>query len=247
MMVKRELAARNAGSALGMGWVYAQPLLMIAAYYLLFDVVLGARLGEGVPARGMGTFLISGMLPWMAFSDAISRSMASLVDAGGLLQKNPLPPVLFPARTAIASTVTYLPLMLLLVLGYAPLHRFGPAMLAMPVVLLVHFAMCFVFGYLLAVLVAAMRDVQQVAGFVLGIGLFTTPILFSFEMFPESFRWVLWGNPMTPVVLAFQSMLLQGALPPGEAWLAMAVWLALGAGVLNVVVARSREHLVDWL
>jgi lipopolysaccharide transport system permease protein len=31
----------------------------------------------------------------MAFCDAVSRGMNSLIEAGGLLQKNPLPPVLF--------------------------------------------------------------------------------------------------------------------------------------------------------
>ena len=41
-----------------------------------------------------------GALPWMAFCDAVSRGMSSLIDAGGLLQKNPLPPVLFTTRAA---------------------------------------------------------------------------------------------------------------------------------------------------
>jgi lipopolysaccharide transport system permease protein len=38
-MTQRELAARYAGSMAGMLWAFAQPLLMMASYILVFDVV----------------------------------------------------------------------------------------------------------------------------------------------------------------------------------------------------------------
>lgn len=246
-MVKRDLGARHAGAVFGWTWVYGQPLLMLAAYFLLFDVVLGARLGDAAPQRGMGVFLIAGMLPWMAFTDALSRAMSSLVEAGPLLQKNPLPPVLFPLRSVLASLVTYAPLMLLLWLAYAPFHRFDWPVFLFPLLIVLQFLLVFVLGYLLAVLMAAMRDVQQLVGFLLAAGLFLTPILFSFEMFPEAFRWVLWLNPMTPVVLGFQAQLLHGSMPQFEALLALLAWLGGLSLMLAVVVERCQDQLVDWL
>ena len=72
-MVRREMAARYAGTAAGVLWAYAQPLLTAAAYYLVFDVVFSMRLGEQAPTRAVGTYLIAGMLPWMAFCEALSR------------------------------------------------------------------------------------------------------------------------------------------------------------------------------
>ena len=104
VMTRRELAGRFAGSAGGRLWVWLPPLLTVAAYYLVFDVVFGMRLGAGAPTARVGTYLIVGMLAWMAFADAVQRGMTSLLDAGALLQKNPLPPGLFPARTVLAST-----------------------------------------------------------------------------------------------------------------------------------------------
>ena len=119
-MARREITARYAGTAAGVAWAYVQPILMVAAYYLVFDVVFAMRLGEGAPTRAVGAYLIVGMLPWMAFCDAVMRAMSSLVEAGGVLQKNPLPPMLFPARAVLASGVVFAPLLLLLVLAYAP-------------------------------------------------------------------------------------------------------------------------------
>ena len=86
-LTRREVSARHSGTVLGVIWPYLQPLLTIAAYYLVFDVVFSMRLGEGAPTHAVGAFLIVGALPWMAFCDAISRGMSSLLDAGGLLKK----------------------------------------------------------------------------------------------------------------------------------------------------------------
>ena len=118
VLTRREVAARHSGTALGVLWPYLQPLLTVAAYYLVFDVVFSMRLGDGAPTHAVGPFLIVGALPWMAFCDAVSRGMNSLIDAGGLLQKNPLPPVLFTTRAVLASSLIYGPLLLLVALAY---------------------------------------------------------------------------------------------------------------------------------
>ncbi len=247
VLVRREIAARHAGTALGALWAYAQPLLTVAAYYLVFDVVFAMRLGADAPTRAAGTYLIAGMLPWMAFADALSRGMASLLEAGPVLQKNALPPMLFPLRAIGASSAVFAPLLLLLLLAYAPLHRFAPGVLAFPVLLVAQALLCVLWGAVLAILAAALRDTLQFVGFVLSLGIFLSPVLFPATMFPEGWRWVLWLNPMTAWVGGYQSMLLQGAWPSPSAWAAMAAWLALGALALDGLLRRSRDQLTDWL
>ena len=142
VMARREITARYAGTAAGVAWAYAQPLLMAAAYYLVFDVVFAMRLGEQAPTRAAGTYLIAGMLPWMAFCEALSRGMGSLLEAGGVLQKNALPPILFVARSVLASMAVHGPLLLALALLYAPLHGFAPALLALAPLLALQLLLC---------------------------------------------------------------------------------------------------------
>jgi len=247
VMVRREVASRHAGTAVGVLWPYLQPLLTVAAYYLVFDVVFSMRLGADAPTHAVGTFLVAGTLPWMAFCDAVQRGMTSLVDAGSLLHKNPLPPVLFTVRAVLASAVVYGPLLALVALAYAPLHHFRLGFWALFPLFALQVALCVLLGYLLAILAAALRDVVQVVGFSLSVGIYLTPILFPLSMFPQAWRWVLWLNPMTALVLGYQSALLQGGWPSASVWWALVVWLVLTAAVLNVVAARSRDQLVDWL
>lgn len=247
VLTRREVAARHAGTAAGIVWPYLQPLLMVAAYYLVFDVVFAMRLGEDAPTRAVGAFLVVGALPWMAFCDAVQRGMTSLIDAGGLLHKNPLPPVLFVTRAVLASALIYGPLLLLVALVYVPAHGLRPAVMALVPLLVLQLALCMVLAYVLAILAAALRDVVQLVGFLLSVGIYLSPILFPLSLFPENWRWVLWFNPMTALVLGYQQVLLLGAWPPLMVWGVSLAWLGVLALALNVLVSRSRDQLVDWL
>ncbi len=247
VMTRREIAARHAGTALGIAWPYIQPLLTVAAYYLVFDVVFSMKLGDGAPTKAVGAFLVVGALPWMAFCDAVSRGMNSLIEAGGVLQKNALPPVVFPARSVLASAAIYGPLIALVALAYIPSHGFSPALLSLLPLLALQLLLCVLLGYALAILAAALRDTVQVIGFFLSVGIYLSPILFPLTLFPEAWRWVLWLNPMTAFVMAYQSVLLLGAWPDSSVWIAALAWIAGLALVLNILVKRSRDQLVDWL
>lgn len=250
-MTRREVVARHAGTAAGVLWSYVQPLLTIAAFYLVFDVVFAMRLGagggEGARTHGAGVFLVVGMLPWMAFGDAVTRGMNSLVEAGGVLQKNPLPPVLFPMRSVLASMVVFAPLMLLVALAYVLAHGVGLPALALLPLWSGQLLLCALLAYVLAVLTAALRDVAQLAAFLLSVGVYLSPILFPLSMFPQGWRWLLWLNPMSSYVQGYQSVLLEGAWPQWQVWLVSLVWLCLLAALLALLLKRSRDQLMDWL
>lgn len=247
IMTRRELASRYAGSAAGVLWAYLQPLLTVAAYFLVFDVVFAMRMGDNAPTSRVGTYLVVGALPWLAFCESLARGAGSLVDAGGLLQKNALPPVLFVARSVLAGWVVFVPLMALLTLVYLPVSGFGWALLAIPLLLLLQGALALLLAHVLAILAAAVRDTLQLLTFMLSVGIYLSPILFPLSLFPQAWRWVLFANPMTALVLGYQSVLLQGAWPGLTLWAITLGWLLVLALLLNGLIRRSRDQLVDWL
>ena len=247
VLTGRELSARFAGSAGGVLWAWVQPTFTIASYFVVFDLIFAMRLGASAPAERVGTYLIVGMLAWMAFSEMTQRAMFSLTDVGMLLQKNPMPPVLFPTRNVLASALVFAPLFALVALAYWPYHHGALALLTLPVLFSLQMLCAWFLGYLLAILTAALRDVAQLAGFAFSVGVFAAPILFPLTMFPERWRWLLWLNPITPFALGYQSVLLQGQWPQGTIWLGIAAELVIMSVLLNVVIDRSRDQLVDWL
>jgi lipopolysaccharide transport system permease protein len=247
VMVKRDLLARHAGSVGGVAWVYMQPLIMVGAYYLVFDVVFKMRLGEGAASSSVGTFLIVGMVPWQAFCEALSRTTCCLVDAGPLLQKNALPPILVVLRSTLSTAFIYFPLFGLLAVLYTPMHNWTSPLWILPLLSVLQFIFAFLLGYSLSILAAAMRDVIPFVGFMLSIGVFVSPVLFPVSMFPPDWRWILYLNPMTAWIQAYQDVLLQGNWPSVASWVACAFWLSIALISIGCLVVNSKDELVDWL
>jgi len=155
--------------------------------------------------------------------------------------------VLFVARSVLASWVVFVPLMVLLTLGYLPVSGLGWALLAVPLLLLLQGVLTLLLAHTLAILAAAVRDTLQVLGFALSVGVFLTPVFFPLSLFPQQWRWLLYANPMTALVQAYQSVLLQGAWPDWTLWAIGLGWLLVLAWLLNILIGRSRDELVDWL
>lgn len=241
------MQSRYAGSALGAFWAYIQPILTVAVYFLVFDVVFAMRMGDNAPTQRVGTYLVVGALPWLAFADAVSRGASSLVDAAGVLQKNALPPVLFVLRSVLASWLAFVPIMVLLALLYVFLTGHWQALAALPLLMLLQLAVCYGCGHVLAILTAASRDTTQVLGFALGVGIFLSPVLFPLSLFPSAWQWVLYLNPMTSWVLAYQEVMLLGRWPGAHLWLIMGLWLGTLGTLLTWLNRNSRDELVDWL
>lgn len=247
VLTRRELSSRFAGSMAGVLWAYLQPLLMVGAYFLVFDVVFAMRMGDQAATTRLGTYLVVGAIPWMAFAEAITRGARSLTEAGPLLQKNAMPPVLFVARSVLASLFVFGPMLLALALGYGFFHKASWALLALPGLFLLQGVLSLLCAGVLAILTVALRDTFQVLEFVLSVGFYVSPVLFPLSMFPVDWRWVLYINPMTPLVLAYQSVLLQGQWPAAANWAWPVLWCLVLAGLLAWLLSRSREVLVDWL
>ena len=241
------MQSRYAGSALGALWAYVQPLLTVAAYFLVFDVVFSMRMGEQAPTERVGTYLVVGALPWLAFADGVSRGASSLVDAAGILQKNALPSALFVWRSVLASWLAFMPIMVLLAVLYGYITGHWSAFGAMPLLLLLQLVLGILCGHVLALLTAATRDTTQVLSFALGVGIFLSPVLFPLSLFPADWQWALYLNPMSAWVLSYQNVMLLGIWPSMKMWCIIGVWLALLAVLLAWLQRNSREELVDWL
>src|SRR5687767_15541417 len=73
-MVRRELRQKYKGSSLGVLWYLVNPLILMGAYALVFKVLLKVASVPDYPV-----FLISGLIVWVFFSQALLAAAPSLV------------------------------------------------------------------------------------------------------------------------------------------------------------------------
>src|SRR6185436_8708399 len=104
-LTARELKARYRGSLLGFLWSLVNPLLLLAVYTLVFDIVFKNRAGGAQP---YAVFLISGLFPWIWFSGSLLDGTVSLSANAGLLRKAVFPAEVLPVVATLASLAHYL-------------------------------------------------------------------------------------------------------------------------------------------
>jgi lipopolysaccharide transport system permease protein len=206
LLVRRDIAARTSGTVLGGLWMLVQPALQVAALWFLLDVVLKVRF-PGLQGGFVGYYL-TGMLPWLMMSEIIQRSLAVMTDYSALYQRAVFPLQILPVIPLAVSGAIYTGIFAVV----AGLLAGWPGAVGAVILMAGLLAWLLPFCFLFAVLGLFVRDLQQLAPFVLTMLLYVTPILYLPEAFPASLHWWLQVNPFAHL------MVLAHALVLGQAW-----------------------------
>jgi lipopolysaccharide transport system permease protein len=206
------LHQKQAGSVIGLGWQILNPILMMAVYAALYILVF--KISPPNLSSIDYTFnILAGLVAVISFNNAASAASASFAANEALLLNNVLPPETIPVSDVIASAV---PLLVGVTVIAALKTVMGEATLAwlwLPVIVVFLTLFTVGIGWLLSLAAVALRDVQQVLGFVLMILMITSPIAYTPEMVPAALKVAMYLNPLTPFVLALQAALVHGHAP----------------------------------
>ena len=223
-MTRREFTEKHAGQWLGGLWAVIHPLVLVSIYVFIFTVVFGIRFGDSLNLpRDFVTYILAGLIPWLVCSDAMSKACGVLVGNANLVKQVVFPIEVLPIKTAIASSVTQI-VMVALLIGYM-LVRFGglpwtivllPALLGLQLMAMVGI------GLTLAAAGGYVRDLKEFVQIFSTAGLYLTPIIYLPEMVPAIFRPLLYLNPFSYMVWCYQDAVYFGAIVHPESWFAFA-------------------------
>jgi ABC-type polysaccharide/polyol phosphate export permease len=196
-----ELRHRYAGTNLGIVWNVLHPLALIAVYAVVFTNLFAGGLPRGVPGVKAGTsfllYLTSGLLPWLAFAECVTRGCNAFADNATYLKKLPIPEQVFVAQTAASATLGLvisfsLLLAISLVAGLTP----GTHWLLLPLPLLSLQVTGFGLGLLCGTLNVFFRDIGQLLALVLQLTFWTVPIVYPREQLPAWAAGVMPWHPL---------------------------------------------------
>jgi lipopolysaccharide transport system permease protein len=236
-LFRRDLQAKYRGSALGVLWTIANPVLLMGVYLLVFGVVWKSPFAGG---DHYALFLLSGLALWTFWAAAVQSASRSMLDNANLIRKTRFPRQLVPLSVVFAHVVSFAAmLLLLLVINFAVLSRVrATEWLAIPLCIL-FVGIVSGFGLLVASLNVLFRDVEFIVAALLVPWFFLTPILYGLDTVSSKHQRIgdviHWVNPLSPAVEAVRAPLFLGTLPRWTDALylvvACAVSLALGAFV----------------
>ncbi|MDX2149156.1 MAG: ABC transporter permease [Bryobacteraceae bacterium] len=229
-LVERDIRARYRGSLGDALWTVLHPLLLMAVYFFVFGMVLQARFAADPSPHGFALYFLAGMLPWLAFSEAVGRAPSVLLEHRNFIKKLVFPVEILPVNLVIAGLVTQGFAMLVFVLGLVVLRGAVPAtVLLLPVYLLPQVLFTLGLCWFLAALGAYLRDLGQMIGFALTLWFFLTPICYPESSLPPAVAPWLRLNPMYHLVAGYRLLFLEGRMPE---WSAVAKLWAVAAMVV---------------
>lgn len=248
-LIARTIKSSYSGAFGGWLWVYIKPVIMVTAYYFVFEMILSIRVDQAkTGTENYSLFLLSGFIPWLVFVDSVMDGGTSLVREAGLLKKTRFPLELIPARSVLIAAIRMFPLLFLVwPLGMLLADGQSVAILYLPAWMLLQILFSYYLVLTLAILSSALRDIGMLVESVLPLLVFFAPVLYPGDVVPESFRWLLWCNPFTPLVNGFHDVLLSGRFPHLNNMAAVLLWILVFAWIANILLRRAREQLVDWL
>ena len=245
-MVRRELRQKYKGSALGILWYVVNPLVLMGAYALMFDV-----LRKAVTIEDYLLFLFLGLIVWIFFSQSLLSAATSLVDQTSLVAKVRFPRETVPASVVTVQLVTFGVLLALVAPIAIAVRGADPALLLLLPVLACLFAFVLGLSLLVSILHAYFRDVQPILAAALLPWFFVTPIFFRVSDLPgvAGRGWLEtaleWFNPVAPFVEAVRSVLYGAGAPSAGTLLYVFVAAAVAlAGGLTVFRRLERELAV---
>jgi len=223
-MVRRDLSSRYKASIIGPAWAIITPAVMIIIYTVILSGIFGARFVAQGGHLSFAVYLLCGLLPWIAFSEAIQRSTTSLTDNVNLVKRVVFPTEALPVNLALSGIAQQMIGTVVLLAGALLLeHTIRPTALLLPLLLVPQFLVTAGLGWLMASLGVFIRDMPQVNQLTLTTWMYLTPILYPENLIPQKYQWVVNLNPIAPLIRSYRRILLEGRAPD---WRGLGVTMA---------------------
>jgi lipopolysaccharide transport system permease protein len=219
-MAKREVLEQYAGQVLGFVWAIAHPLFLIGLYVFIFAVVFQAKVGGTYELPyDYTTYLLSGLIPWLSFQQAMTRSSTALTSHANLVKQVVFPIEILPAKAVLASVPPQI-IGLVVLISYVT-ARFGapPATyLLLPFLFIVQLIAMMGIALALSALTAYLRDTKDFVQVFGTVGLYIMPVFYLPDWVPALFKPVLYINPFSYMIWCYQDALYYGRFDHPWAW-----------------------------
>lgn len=241
-LVSRDFKTKYKRSALGMAWSFLNPLLTMSVQYVVFSTLFQSDIPN------YPVYLLSGIVFFSFFSEAVSMGMTSITGNASLIKKVYMPKYIYPVSRILSSLVNFalaiIPLLLvMLITGTA----FTPALL-----LLIFDMLCllgFVTGMslLLTTAMTFFQDTQFLWGVVSMMWMYLTPLFYPESIIPAQFLTVYHMNPMYQYITFARICIIDGVSPEPMAylWCILSSVVVLGLGILTF--KRHQDKFVLYL
>lgn len=238
---KRQIEQRHKGSLLGVLWTVIQPLMMMAIYTVVFGLIFKGHY-QGIENQStldyaLGIFL--SLTIFQVISDVICISPVIVLQQPNLVKKVVFPLEILPISNLFVSLYQF---SISLTLTFLGVILIGQGISSQSIFFFVAVAplipLCLGITLLLSSLGVFLRDLQQTAGPLSMLLMYSSAVFYSTNMVPANLWWIIKFNPILHIIEQARATLLwHHALN----WSSISYSFVFGFGILALGILSFKK------
>lgn len=223
--IKKDVGGKYKNSVLGVLWSFINPLLQIAVYALVFQVILKSDI------ENYAVYLCCGLIPWQYFSAVVLRGAAVIVDNGNIIKKVYFPRQILPISVVASEGVNFL-ISTIIILGFVIFGGIGLSwnILWYFLIVIIQFIVSIGVALIVSSLTVYFRDLLHLLGILIQLLFYATPIVYAINSVPANLQWIVKINPMSYLIDGYRNI-FYNKMPPDI----QGLLIALGMGIVLCV------------
>lgn len=246
-LAKNDFKTKYAGSYLGITWAFVQPIITVLIYWFVFQVGFRSAPIEDFP---FVLWLVSGIVPWFFFSEALNNATNSMLEYNYLVKKVVFKISILPIVKIMSSLFVHLFFVAFAIILFT-LYGYPPTIYLVQTIYYSFSMFILVLGisYATSAIIIFFKDLGQVINIVLQIGMWMTPIMWSYSMMPQKYQWILKINPMYYIVEGYRDTFINHVWFWTRFNQTIYFWIvAIGCfGLGSLIFKRLKVHFADVL
>ena len=206
--ITKDVGGKYKHSFLGVIWSFVNPLLQIAVYALVFQVILKSNI------ENYAVYLCCGLVPWQYFSSVVLRGAATIIDNGNIIKKVYFPREILPISVVASEGVNFL-ISTTIILGFVIFGGIGLSwnILCYFLILAIQIIVSIGIAFIVSSLTVYFRDLLHLLGILMQLLFYATPIVYSMDSVPASMKWLLMLNPMSYLIEGYRNIFYNKTMP----------------------------------
>ena len=220
------------GTALGYVWSLIRPLALFGVLLVVFTQIFD--FGDDI--KDYAAILLLNVMLFTFFAETTQLAVTSVVSKEGVVRKMQFPRLAIPISTVLTGLFN-LGLNLIAVFAFVLIYGVDPlwTWALFPLIVITLAIITAAVATLLSVLYVNFRDTAIIWSVVSLILFYGTPVLYTVEQIPDSFREVILANPLAAILAQAREWVIDpsapGAVEAVGGWLRMLVPIGVALAV----------------
>ena len=210
--VKKDIRGKYKGSFLGVLWSFLTPLLQVLVYWIVFPYLLGRAGTED----NYLCYLVTGIIPWTFFTTAVTHGTTCIKVNSGIVKKVYFPREILPISQTVSALVNFfISCSIILIFCMGTGAGVSYHLIVLPVIAIIQFIFTLGVVLILSGLNVYVQDIEFAVQFIMNMGFYATPILYSMSLLPAGniLTTFITLNPLTVMVCAYRDIFLYHVFP----------------------------------